>query len=250
MQSRIVGAILAVAAFVGVSNVRASVAFVSFDPPTIPQGPSLFADLSSAQTIPISGVATFSGGVVLGSETNLPAQSYGTTPNVYASEVGYIPDVSYTMSPITITIDPSYSVQEVSFPLFNGYTASQTYTVNALDNSTIVAQQVVTLTSNLASGHTVIDLKASNITSVVIEPPDSTEFDYSIDSVAFNEPVSSAITPGGTPITTSTPVTGGGTSSTGPVAAPVPPAGYTAAATIALMCLAACFNARRKLAAM
>lgn len=249
MQSRIVGAILAVAAFVGVSNVRASVAFVDFDPPTIPQGPSLFADLSSAQTIPISGVATFSGGVVLGTETNLPALSYGTTPNVYGTDEALVP-VSYSMSPITITINPSFSVQEVSFPLFNGDTASQTYTVNALDNSTVVAQQVVTLTSNLASGHTVIDLKASNITSVVIEPPDSTEFDYSIDSVAFNEPVSSAITPGGTPITSSTPVTGGGTSSSGPVAAPVPPAGYTAAATIALMCLAACFNARRKHAAM
>ncbi len=179
-------------------------AFVNFETvPVIAQGPSLFASAGPEQNIMVPSVATFSGGVVLGDATNLPAQSFGTEPNLYGTaSASFIPGTDPSLlSTMTIAVDPSYTVGEVSFPLFNGYTATEGYTVTAFDASTQVGQQVLDLAANTAGGHGVVDLTASAITSVTIVPNDlSAGWDFFIDSVAFNEPVSSAITPGGVPI--------------------------------------------------
>jgi hypothetical protein len=179
-------------------------AFVDFENnPHIAQGPSLFADAGNAQTIVVPGVATFTGGVVLGDETNLPALSFATAPNVYGTALNtFIGSTFVLPDQITITINPSFTVKEVSFPFFNGVLTTASFTVDAFNGTTQIGQQLLTnIPANTDSGHAVVDLTtATDITSVVITPDSITPWDFSIDSVAFNEAVSQAITPGGTPI--------------------------------------------------
>ncbi len=222
-------------------------AFVDFENnPSIAPGPSEFAVAGSAQTIVVPGVATFTGGLVLGDETNLPALSFGTAPNVYATaSISVIPGASATLeSTLTVTIDPGYTVDEISFPLFNGMQAVESYTIDAFDGSTQTGQQILSdLATNADSGHGVVDLNAADITSVTISPSDlSAGWDFSIDSVAFNEPVSDAITPSGVPITPGTP---GGNPGNGSVV-PLPPAGWSAAAMLAGLGIVSGVQSRRK----
>ncbi len=208
-------------------------AFVDFETnPPIAAGPSEFSLAGPMQTIVVPGVATFAGGVVLGDETNLPALSYGTPPNVYATaSTSVVPKASATLdSSMTVTIVPTYTVDEISFPLFNGMQAIESYTIDAFDGSNQVGQQVLSdLAANNSSGHGLVDLKGTDITSVTITPSVlSAGWDFSIDSVAFNEPVSDAITPSGAPITPGTP---GGNPGTGS-AVPLPPAVWSVAAML------------------
>jgi len=182
--------------------VALTTAFVDFENnPSIATGPTEFSAAGSAQSIDVPGVATFTGGVVLGDETNLPALSFGTAPNVYATaSTSVVPAASTTLeSSLTVTIDPTFTVDEISFPLFNGMQAIESYSIDAFDGSDQVGQQILSdLATNHESGHGVVDLKATDITSVTIFPSDlSAGWDFSIDSVAFNEPVSDAITPAG-----------------------------------------------------
>jgi hypothetical protein len=205
--------------------------FVDFENnPSIAAGPSEFSAAGPAQSIDVPGVATFTGGVVLGDETNLPALSFGTPPNVYATaSTSVIPAASPTLdSSVTVTIDPSFTLDEISFPLFNGMQAIESYNIDAFDGSTQVGQQVLSdLATNHNSGHGVVDLKATDITSVTITPSDlSAGWDFSIDSVAFNEPVSAAINPNGTPITP------GGNPGTGS-AVPLPASAWSASVMLA-----------------
>jgi hypothetical protein len=207
---------------------KAATAFFNFDPPAVAQGPSEFLNAGNMQTIPFSGVATFTGGVVLGTETNLPALSFGTVPNVYGTALNTFIDSSFVLpDQITITINPSFTVNEISFPLFNGFTSVESYTVDAFNGTTQIGQQVLSnLPANTDSGHGVIDLKAPDITSVTVSPNDTSSWDFSIDSVAFNEAVSAAINPNGTPITSNT----GGSG-----VVPLPPAAWSALAMLAAL---------------
>jgi len=79
-------------------------------------------------------------------------------------------------------------------------TSPQTYTVTAFDGSTQVGQDTQTIPANTASGFAVIDLKATIITSLTVTPNNTSEWDFAVDSIAFNEPVSAVINPNGTPI--------------------------------------------------
>jgi hypothetical protein len=221
-------------------------AFVDFETnPPIAAGPSEFSAAGPAQSIVVPGVATFTGGLVLGDETFLPALSFGTPPNVYATaSTSVIPKASPTLdSSVTVTIAPTFTVDEISFPLFNGMQAVESYTIDAFDGSTQVGQEVLSdLATNNSSGHGVVDLKATDITSVTISPSDlSAGWDFSIDSVAFNEPVSAAINPNGTPIT---PGSTGGNPGTGSVV-PLPPSGWSAAAMLAGLAIVSCVQSRR-----
>jgi hypothetical protein len=232
MRKLTIGSAALLAAMIFSPQAKAlTTAFVDFETtPTIAQGPSLFSAAGSSQDITVPGVASFLGGVVLGDETNLPALSFGTSPNVYGTaSTSVIPLASTTLqSSVTVTIDPSYTVDEISFPLFNGMQAVESYTVDAFNGTTpIGSQDLSDLATNEESGHGVIDLKATNITSVTITPGDlSAGWDFSVDSVAFNEPVSSAVTPGGTIIPPSNQGTGTGTTTTGVV--PLPAAVWSA----------------------
>jgi hypothetical protein len=67
----------------------------------------------------------------------------------------------------------------------------------AFDGATQVAQQTfANVPSNGNSGYVLADLIAPDITSVKITPQGApTSFDFLIDTVAFNEPVTAAVSP-------------------------------------------------------
>jgi hypothetical protein len=175
---------------------NAATVFVNFETvPPEPTGPSLFG--GPEQTIIVPGVATFSGGTILGDASNFPAQSFATPPNIYAT-AGF--GGAY-QSTLTITIDGSFVANEISFPLFNGATQTESYMVDAFSGATMVGTQTFSnLPANTSSGFGIVDIKAPGITSVTIAPTTlnascCSGWDYAIDSVAFNETVQEAFSP-------------------------------------------------------
>jgi hypothetical protein len=169
-------------------SAHADTAFLTFD--DFPVGPPLFVLAGPAQTITYPQ-ATFSGGVILGNESNLPAQSFGTPPNVYATS-DFGTNLSETLH---IALSPTFLTNEVSFPLFNGETFTQSYIATAFDasNNALVSQTLLNLPSNFNNGFGIIDLQASGIASVTIAPVGSpASWDFSIDSVALNQSVQNA----------------------------------------------------------
>jgi hypothetical protein len=167
-----------------------TIAIVSFD--NLPQGPSVFSGVEQTVT-PVPGVASFSGGEVLGDTTNFPAIIFATAPNVYGTiQAG---NLSSTM---TISVDPSFTADEISFALFNGNTVPVSYVVDAFSGATLEATQTFTnVPANFNSGFVLPDLLGTNLTSVTIAPTtgSSTFWDFEIDSIAFNESVTQAIQP-------------------------------------------------------
>jgi hypothetical protein len=172
--------------------VAGTISVVNFETvPALATGPSLFG--GPTQNIIVPGVATFSGGTVLGDAANFPAIVYATSPNVYGTTDG----VAGYSETLTITINPADTVTEVSFPIFNGETFAQSYTATAFNGVTQVAQQVFSnVPDNNTSGYALADLTASNITSVTITPNGApASWDFLLDTVAFNESVQSAVSP-------------------------------------------------------
>jgi hypothetical protein len=94
-------------------------------------------------------------------------------------------------------VDPTFTATEISFPIFNGETFAQSYVATAFDGANQVDQQIFTdVANNISSGFALADLIAANITSVTITPEGSpSDFDFVIDTVAFNEPVTAAVAP-------------------------------------------------------
>jgi hypothetical protein len=95
--------------------------------------------------------------------------------------------------------DPAFgTVSEVSFPLFNGATQTESYVVNAFNGATVVGTQTLSdLPSNTSSGFAIADLIAPSITQITIAPSTlnatcCSGWDYFIDSVAVNQSVSAA----------------------------------------------------------
>ncbi len=159
---------------------------VTFD--NLAQGPSLYYQAGAMQTITVPGVATFTGGVILGYPTNFPAITSATAPNVYgtaSTDIG----ASSTLSPtIDIAIDPSFQVNEVEFRLFNGLPSLVSYRADAFSNGTLVSTwSLSNLVGNTFGGNALMDLDASNITDVKIYAVGgSSQWDFLIDNVAFN----------------------------------------------------------------
>jgi PEP-CTERM motif-containing protein len=182
--------------FLGAVAHADTVAVVNFD--NLPIGPSLFASAGPAQTItPIAGVATFSGGVILGDATNLPGLIFATPPNAYGT-AGFGDALSSTL---TIMVDPSFTADEVSFAVLNGATIAESYVVDAFHGGTLVGTQSFSnLPATLSSGFGLADILAPGITSVTIAPvalsdPNVDGWDFFIDSVAFNESINQEINP-------------------------------------------------------
>jgi autotransporter-associated beta strand protein len=189
-----------VAALLALASANAAFAvttsFVNFDD----QPAALQSPVSSdpAQTVVIPGVATFTGGVVGNLTANLDG-AYVTPPNAYGTAktgVGSPNPTNPLQSALTIAIDPSYSVNQVSLPVFNGAPVVLSYQVNAYSGSTMVASQTLNNIPafNASDGSSdpdaaVADLTASNITSVTIAPTTlpNGDWDFIIDSVAFNQ---------------------------------------------------------------
>lgn len=167
-------------------------ALVNFDPPNSPQGPSIYVAVPGPQTITTTP-AVFTGGVLLGFATFFPAIAFASAPNVYGTA-----DFGNRLAKqLTIDINPAYMTTEVSFALFNGETFSQSYVVNAYNGSAVVASQTLSnIAPNFNSGYALADvLSLSGITQVTIAPVGSPSvWDFLIDSVAFNQNITSVIT--------------------------------------------------------
>jgi hypothetical protein len=165
--------------------------------PVEPTGPNLFSVAGAAQTITVPGVATISGGVILGDETNLPAQAFGTPPNVYGT-AGFGNNLSSTL---TLTFNAAFPVTQVSFPVFNGATITESYLITAYNGAAVVASQTLTnLASNALGGYAIADLTSTSISSITVAPtalndPAVNGWDFSIDSIALNESVQQAFAP-------------------------------------------------------
>jgi hypothetical protein len=176
----------------GILHAATIPALVNFDPPGFSQGPSIYVAVPGPQTIATTP-ATFSGGVLLGFATFFPAISFATKPNVYGSaDFG-----NHLSNTLTITIDPAFLTTEVSFALFNGETFNQSYTVNAFNGTSLVANQTLTnVAPNFNSGYGLIDVNSLlGITSVTITPNGApAAWDFLIDTVAFNQNITSIIT--------------------------------------------------------
>ena len=176
---------------VALPSAQAAVGLVNFDPPTTPQGPSIYVAVPGPQTI-VTPEATFSGGVVLGLATFFPAIAFATTPNVYGTA-----DFGHGLATtLTIAVNPSFATTEVSFALFNGETFLQSYVVDAFNGSAKVATQAVNnILPNFNSGFALVDMiNAGGITSVTINavnPPGV--WDFLIDTVAFNQSITTVV---------------------------------------------------------
>jgi hypothetical protein len=137
--------------------------------------------------------------VVLGFATFFPAISFATTPNVYGSA-----DFGNRLSnALTIAIDPAFTTTEVSFALFNGETFNQSYTVDAFNGTSLVTTQTLTnVAPNFNSGYGLIDLNSlGGITSVKIAPTGAPAvWDFLIDTVAFNQNITSIVNPPPPPV--------------------------------------------------
>jgi hypothetical protein len=184
---------VAVIALTGLAqSAQADTAFLTFD--DFPVGPPFFFQAGPAQTI-IYPQATFSGGVILGNASAFPAQAFATSPNVYAtSNAGT--NLSETLH---IALSPTFLTNEVSFPLFNGETSTQSYIATAFDasNNALVSQTLLNVPANFNSGFGIIDLNASGIASVTIAPVGlPASWDFLMDSVALNQSVQNAFVPG------------------------------------------------------
>jgi hypothetical protein len=171
-----------------------TVAIYNFD--SLPTGPSTFAAAGPPQTIVDTGVATFTGGVVLGDATNLPGLQYATPPNAYGT-AGF---ADGTPNLLTIAISPTFQTDEVSFALLNGATIPTTYLVDAYNGLNLVGSQTFTnVAANSSSGFVLPNLMATNITSVTItsqtNDPSVDGYDFFIDTVAFNESINQEVNP-------------------------------------------------------
>ncbi len=167
--------------------------FIDFETnPAIAQGPSIFIAVPGPQTI-VTPVATFSGGVVLGLATFFPAIAFASSPNVYGT-ADFGNNLSRTL---TIDLNPTTQVNQVSFALFNGETFNQSYQVDAFNGSALVATQTLaSVAPNFNSGYGVIDLKSTtNITQVTINAVGNpVAWDFLIDDVAINQSLTNVIT--------------------------------------------------------
>jgi hypothetical protein len=191
---------VAVAILLSALGANAATTLINFETvPPIATGPSMFASAGPMQTIVDPGVATFTGGVVLGNASFLPAQSFATPPNVYGTAGFGDPSLN---SFLMIALDPAFgTVNEVSFPVLNGSTKAETYVVNAYDGATLVATQTLSnVPANSSSGFAIADILSPTITRVTIAPLllDATccsGWDFFIDSVALNSSVQQAFAP-------------------------------------------------------
>jgi hypothetical protein len=195
MSLKFAGVIAAGLAAVAATGIlpAGTLAVTNFDAPAFSQGPSIYVAVPGPQTI-VTAPATFSGGVILGFATFFPAISFATAPNVY----GTANFGNHLSNALTISLDPAFTATEVSFALFNGETFNQSYSVDAFNGTSLVANQTLTnVAPNFNSGYGLIDLLSpGGITSVTIAPTGApAAWDFLIDTVAFNQSLSSIVNP-------------------------------------------------------
>lgn len=204
---------LAALTLLGAAAQAQTTALVNFDPDQgFAQGPSIFVAVPAAQTF-VTAPATFSGGVILGLATFFPAIQFATGPNVYGTaDFG-----NGLKNLLSIDMAPSFTTNRVSFALFNGETFHQDYLIKAYDTggALIQTQNSGMIVPNWSSGYTIVDVNpGASLSRVTIESnlasTHTTAFDFLIDSIAFNQSVTTALNvppPPVYPPTTPPPVT-------------------------------------------
>ncbi len=152
--------------------------------PVLRLAPSSFS--TPAQTITVPGLATFTGGTLVGNPLNLASfRPGGGTGNAYGTRSGT--SFGYSQN-LTINFDPLAVVSRVQGTLFNGFTDLNSYTVAIFNGATQLRSQTFTdLADNgQSTGFGRWDLSGSSITRLVITP-DTTfsggAYDYFIDNV-------------------------------------------------------------------
>lgn len=155
--------------------------------PSGASGPMLFSDAGGMQTIAIPGVASFTGGVVLGLAASLSGNPYATAPNIYATASDNVVGVGGFSLPdsIVINIAGGTAATQATIPVINGLRQAATYVVTAFDNGSVVSQQ--TLADVQAFGYAVASLNAAAITSITIASVDSSTWDFGTDTVTLVE---------------------------------------------------------------
>jgi hypothetical protein len=166
---------------------RANLTTIDFEnTPSHATGPSTFGSIPE-ETLTVTGLASISGGAVLGNPTFYPAfPTHGSAPNAYGTSF-----TDTNLSPtLTITFQPGNTVTNVAGVLFNGQTDLADYTVTAFNGATQVAQQTLsnvpanTGTNDFAN----FSVSAPQITSITVTTAatsvDPTAYDFLIDTVA------------------------------------------------------------------
>jgi hypothetical protein len=185
-----------------VGTAHAAPILVDFETnPSIAAGPSTYLAAGPTQTINVPGVATFSGGVILGNATNFPAIVFASKPNSYSTASPNVAQGDPSLSSvIDIAVDPSLACNEVSLALFNGNTMPVDYMVSAFNGTTLLGSQTFNaVPSNLNQGFVTPDLVFAGITDVkvtLVNPANG--WDFLIDDVVFNGNIVKVV-PGATP---------------------------------------------------
>ncbi len=173
-------------------------AIVNFETvPTIATGSSFYATAGPTETINVPGVATFTGGVVLGFPSNFPASPFSTRPNVYATaNPGGTSFADPSLNPsLSISIAPTFKSTTVEGLLFNGLSQPVNYTIEAFSGNTLVdSASFSNLQSNFSSGFTIFRLNSGgpSISSVFFTPDRAStggQWNYVIDTIAIGEPI-------------------------------------------------------------
>jgi hypothetical protein len=162
--------VASVALVLGVgSGASATTTTIDFETLT---GPSVFCP--PAQSPLTIGIATFTGGTLLDTTANLPADQttvYGTAS--FCSSTGYAN---------TIGIAFSRPVTNLSMLVLNGLTSTISYTVEDDLGNTVTKS----LVANFSSGADTFTLPDPGVTSVTIAPTTASAlWDFFIDNVSF-----------------------------------------------------------------
>lgn len=135
-------------------------------------GAPVFSGIQPPLTV---GVATVSGGQILSSATNLPADEsviYGTGSTDITNCAGCLS---------TITIEFSQKISNFSVWVLNGNTITVTYTIE----DDIGGHRTVTLPSNASSGFQTVFLSSTGIRRVTITSSSLLSWDFFIDNMRF-----------------------------------------------------------------
>ncbi len=155
--------------------------------PALGTGPVSYPTAGPAQTITVPGVATITGGVVLGLASALPGVPGVTPPNIYGTASDNVIGTGGFGLPDTITIDMASGMVATiaSVPIINGLPIAASFTVTAFDGGTQIDEATY---PGLSSGSSITALITETaMTSLAISPVDTTARDFAVDTIQLTE---------------------------------------------------------------
>jgi len=158
-----------------------------------PAGPALFSDAGGVETIDVAGVASITGGVVLGLAPALSGIPYATGSNIYATASNSVVGTGGFGLPdsIVINIASGTHATQATVPVINGMSQSEDYVVTGFDDGAVAWQQ--TLSDVQGFGYAVANVTGSEITSIKIAAADSSTWDFATDTITLTESSSRSV---------------------------------------------------------